>query len=45
MLAVTALGDNVKIAQKRAYDVVAGIRYSGMQYRKDIGWRALERKK
>ncbi|MGA9992710.1 MAG: phosphoribosylamine--glycine ligase, partial [Thiobacillaceae bacterium] len=45
VLAVTALGDNVKIAQKRAYDVVAGIRYSGMQYRKDIGWRALERKK
>ncbi len=45
VLAVTALGDNVKIAQKRAYDVVTGIRYSGMQYRKDIGWRALERKK
>ena len=45
VLAVAALGDNVKIAQKRAYDAVTGIRYSGMQYRKDIGWRALERKK
>ena len=45
VLAVTALGDSVKIAQKRAYEAVTGIRYSGMQYRKDIGWRAIERKK
>jgi phosphoribosylamine--glycine ligase len=45
VLAVTALGDSVKIAQKRAYEAVTGIRYAGMQYRKDIGWRATERKK
>jgi phosphoribosylamine--glycine ligase len=45
VLAVTALGDSVKIAQKRAYETVSGIRFSGMQYRKDIGWRAVERKK
>ncbi|MGO9446016.1 MAG: phosphoribosylamine--glycine ligase [Thiobacillaceae bacterium] len=45
VLAVTALGDSVKIAHKRAYEVLAGIHFSGMQYRKDIGWRAIERKK
>jgi phosphoribosylamine--glycine ligase len=45
VLAVTALGDSVKIAQKRAYEAVTGIRFTGMQYRKDIGWRAIERKK
>jgi phosphoribosylamine---glycine ligase len=45
VLAVTALGDSVKIAQKRAYEVLAGIHFSGMQYRRDIGWRAVERKK
>ncbi|HYP67202.1 MAG TPA: phosphoribosylamine--glycine ligase [Thiobacillaceae bacterium] len=45
VLAVTALGDSVKMAQKRAYEAVTCIRYPGMQYRKDIGWRAIERKK
>jgi phosphoribosylamine--glycine ligase len=45
VLVVTALGDSVKIAQKRAYETVTSIRFPGMQYRKDIGWRAIERKK
>jgi phosphoribosylamine--glycine ligase len=45
VLAVTALGDSVRMAQKRAYDAVAGIHFDGMQYRRDIGWRALDRKK
>ncbi len=45
VLAVTALGDSVRMAQKRAYDAVAAIHFDGMQYRRDIGWRALERKK
>ncbi|MGA7179045.1 MAG: phosphoribosylamine--glycine ligase [Thiobacillaceae bacterium] len=45
VLAVTALGDSVKIAQKRAYETATGIHFAGMQYRKDIGWRAIERKK
>ncbi len=45
VLAVTTLGDSVKIAQKRAYEAVTGIRFAGMHYRKDIGWRAIERKK
>ncbi len=44
VLAVTALGDSVKMAQKRAYEAVAQIRFDGMQYRKDIGYRALNRK-
>ncbi len=45
VLAVTALGDSVKMAQKRAYEAVAQIRFDGMQYRKDIGYRAIDRKK
>ncbi len=44
VLCVTALGDSVKIAQSRAYAVVDGIRYDGMQYRKDIGHRAVARR-
>ncbi len=44
VLAVTALGDSVKMAQKRAYEAVAQIRFEGMQYRKDIGYRAINRK-
>ncbi|NWG39248.1 MAG: phosphoribosylamine--glycine ligase [Hydrogenophilaceae bacterium] len=45
VLAVTALGDSVKIAQKHAYEAVAQIHFDGMQYRKDIGYRAIDRKK
>jgi phosphoribosylamine--glycine ligase len=43
VLAVTALGDSVRMAQKRAYEAVAEIHFDGMQYRRDIGWRALDR--
>ena len=38
VLCVTALGDSVKMAQKRAYETVAAIRFDGMQYRRDIGF-------
>ena len=41
VLAVTALGHNVKTAQRRAYDIVGRIRFEGMQYRSDIGHRAV----
>jgi phosphoribosylamine--glycine ligase len=41
VMCVTALGDSVKIAQRRAYEVVSAIRFEGMQYRRDIGFRAL----
>lgn len=45
VLAVTALGDSVRMAQKRAYEAVAAIHFDGMQYRRDIGWRAIDRNK
>ncbi|MGZ5120849.1 MAG: phosphoribosylamine--glycine ligase [Burkholderiales bacterium] len=41
VLCVTALGHNVRTAQKRAYEIVDRIRFDGMQYRRDIGHRAL----
>jgi phosphoribosylamine--glycine ligase len=44
VLCVTALGDKVKIAADRAYEVAAKIRFEGMQYRKDIGHRAIHRR-
>jgi phosphoribosylamine--glycine ligase len=44
VLCVTALGDKVKIAAERAYQVVDDIRFDGMQYRKDIGHRAFGRR-
>jgi phosphoribosylamine--glycine ligase len=40
VLTVTALGHNVRTAQRRAYDIVEQIRFDGMQYRRDIGHRA-----
>ncbi|MBV2264770.1 MAG: phosphoribosylamine--glycine ligase [Thauera sp.] len=44
VLCVTALGDNVRSAQKRAYEVADGIVFEGRQYRRDIGHRAIGRK-
>jgi phosphoribosylamine---glycine ligase len=44
VLCVTALGDSVKQAQRAAYAAIGGIEFDGMQYRKDIGHRALARK-
>src|SRR6266540_160602 len=41
VLCVTALGDSIKMAQRRAYEVAEGIRFDGMQYRRDIGHRAV----
>jgi phosphoribosylamine--glycine ligase len=41
VLCVTALGHNTRTAQRRAYDIVELIRYDGMQYRHDIGHRAM----
>ena len=41
VLCVTALGDTVKAAQQRAYAALAPICFDGMQYRSDIGHRAL----
>jgi phosphoribosylamine---glycine ligase len=41
VLCVTALGDNMKVAQQRAYAMAAEIRFDGMQMRSDIGHRGL----
>jgi len=45
VLCVTALGDSVRQAQRSAYAAVADIRFDGMQYRTDIGHRALAARK
>ena len=42
VLCVTVLADNVRLAQQRAYEVAMGIRFDGMQYRHDIGHRAVK---
>ncbi len=44
VLGVTALGDSVRQAQRAAYAAVGTIRFDGMQYRTDIGHRALARR-
>jgi phosphoribosylamine--glycine ligase len=44
VLCVTALGDSIKMAQGRAYRVLQGIHFDGMQFRRDIGHRALKRR-
>jgi phosphoribosylamine--glycine ligase len=43
VLCVTALGDNLRAARSRAYEAVGRIRFDGMQYRTDIGHRALKK--
>jgi phosphoribosylamine--glycine ligase len=43
VLCVTALGGTLRLAQQKAYEVVKTIGFDGMQYRTDIGHRALQR--
>jgi phosphoribosylamine--glycine ligase len=43
VLCVTALGDSLKMARSRAYEMADAIRFDGMQLRRDIGHRALKR--
>ena len=42
VLCVTVLADSVRQAQTRVYDVTRGIHFDGMQYRRDIGFRAIK---
>lgn len=42
VLCVTALASSVREAQHRAYEVAQAIHFDGAQYRKDIGYRAIE---
>ncbi|MFP5406978.1 MAG: phosphoribosylamine--glycine ligase, partial [Gammaproteobacteria bacterium] len=43
VLCITALGESVKIAQANAYRAIESVHFDGMQYRRDIGHRALGR--
>ncbi|MEQ1674022.1 MAG: phosphoribosylamine--glycine ligase [Candidatus Nitrotoga sp.] len=45
VLCVTALGDSVKMAQRRAYQIADTIHFEGCQMRRDIGYRAIAVKK
>ena len=45
VLCVTALGDTVRVAQRRAYEIAEGIQFEGRQMRRDIGFRAIGAKK
>jgi phosphoribosylamine--glycine ligase len=44
VLGVTALGDSLRQAQRAAYAAIGAVRFDGMQYRTDIGHRALGRR-
>ncbi len=43
VLCVVGLGDSIKVAQKQAYAALDQIQFTGMQYRHDIGWRAIKK--
>lgn len=43
VLCVTALGENVTEAARRAYALADRIHWDGIYYRRDIGYRAIER--
>ena len=43
VLCVTALGESVRTAQQRAYQAIESIRIDGIQFRTDIGHRAIHR--
>ncbi len=45
VLCVTALADSVRQAQRAAYAAIADIEFAGMQFRTDIGYRALQGRK
>jgi phosphoribosylamine---glycine ligase len=45
VLCVTALGERVADAQRRAYATAGGITWNGAQYRRDIGYRAIARER
>jgi phosphoribosylamine--glycine ligase len=43
VLCVTALGDSIKMARARAYQVAEAINFAGKQMRHDIGQRAIDK--
>ena len=44
VLCATALGDSIKEAREKAYELCRKVSFDGMFYRSDIAWRALNRK-
>jgi phosphoribosylamine--glycine ligase len=42
VVAISARGQDLKTARDRAYEAVAAVRFDGMQFRRDIGHRALD---
>jgi phosphoribosylamine--glycine ligase len=45
VLCAVGLGDTVRAAQRQAYELLAPIRFTGLQYRHDIGYRAIARER
>ena len=45
VLCAVGLGDTVSAAQKHAYTLAKKIRWEGMFYRNDIGYRAIDRER
>ena len=43
VLCVVSLADTMRMAQKIAYETIQNISFDGMQYRTDIGWRAIKK--
>lgn len=43
VVAITALGSDIRAAAERAYQAVQAVAFDGMHYRTDIGHRAIER--
>jgi phosphoribosylamine--glycine ligase len=43
VLAITATDPDLKTALNKAYAELANIHFEGMQYRRDIAWRALKK--
>lgn len=43
VLCVTVLSDSVKRAQQAAYEAVNQTQFNGRQFRRDIGWRAINK--
>ncbi len=43
VLCAVGLGGTVRLAQEQAYELVNAIRWDGLQYRRDIGYRAIQR--
>jgi phosphoribosylamine--glycine ligase len=44
VLCAVGLGNGIAEAQRAAYALVDCLSWKGMQYRRDIGWRAIQRK-